>query len=700
MAIDRKSLVTRHNPVLEAADFSSPLTVGNGELCFTADITGMQTLYGAYRRNKMPLCTMAQWGWHTEPVSGEQYAYEQKDIIETEYDFNGRRVTYPVECAPGNERVYRWLRQNPHRMNLMRIGLVWRSCGAGAAKCFEEIGEAEIDAVRQELHLESGMLESRFEAGGMPFFVTSCCASGQDTLAFSVQSHALAMSKAAVLIEFPYGNPDMSGADWTRAEKHRTECVCGEKEGIWRCVFERTLDRDRYRVTLMSEQTVDPVKVGEHAFLLQAHCESFAFTVSLERCDATERPLKPMLPADAVQSSKEGWKDYWTRTGIIQLHESRDERANELERRIVLSQYLLAANCSGSVAPQETGLTCNSWYGKSHLEMYFWHEAYLPLWGRTDMLEKSLGWYMKHLPQARENAAKNGYKGARWPKMVGESAQDSPSPIAPLLIWQQPHIIYMLHMAYLENRSLEFAEKYYILVKETADFMADYAVKNKDGVYELLPPLIPVQECHPPKDTANPAFELEYWVYTLRIAVQWARMLGREVPDGWRDTADHMAPSPVKDGLYLAHSRCPDTYESFNRDHPSMLMAYGMIDSGRMDPEAVRNSLYKVMEVWQEQTLWGWDFAVMAMTAVRLGEPELAVELLLKDTCKNAYIKNGHNRQETRDDLPLYLPGNGSLLLAAAMMAAGYSGCGRPCPGFPDDGNWKVEYEGIHPLPC
>ena len=144
-------------------------------------------------------------------------------------------------------------------------------------------------------------------------------------------------------------------------------------------------------------------------------------------------------------------------------------------------------------------------------------------------------------------------------------------------------------------------------------------------------------------------------------------MLGREVPDGWRDTADHMAPSPVKDGFYLAHSRCPDTYESFNRDHPSMLMAYGMIDSGRMDPEAVRNSLYKVMEVWQEQTLWGWDFAVMAMTAVRLGEPELAVELLLKDTCKNAYIKNGHNRQETRDDLPLYLPGNGSLLLAAAI---------------------------------
>lgn len=111
--------------------------------------------------------------------------------------------------------------------------------------------------------------------------------------------------------------------------------------------------------------------------------------------------------------------------------------------------------------------------------MFFWHEAYLPLWGRTDMLEKSLGWYMEHLPQARENASKNGYKGARWPKMVAESAQDSPSPIAPLLIWQQPHIIYMLHMAYLENRNLEFAEKYYILVKETGGFYGGLCGKEQ-----------------------------------------------------------------------------------------------------------------------------------------------------------------------------------------------------------------------------
>lgn len=46
--IDRKQLVSSHNPVLTKADKESALTVGNGELGFTADITGLQTLYGEY----------------------------------------------------------------------------------------------------------------------------------------------------------------------------------------------------------------------------------------------------------------------------------------------------------------------------------------------------------------------------------------------------------------------------------------------------------------------------------------------------------------------------------------------------------------------------------------------------------------------------------------------------------------------------
>ena len=65
---------------------------------------------------------------------------------------------------------------------------------------------------------------------------------------------------------------------------------------------------------------------------------------------------------------------------------------------------------------------------------------------------------------------------------------------------------------------------------------------------------------------------------------------------------------------------------------------------------------------------------MLAMTAVRLGDPDTAIDILLKDTPKNSYVASGNNYQKTRTDLPLYLPGNGSLLLASAKMTAGYKG--------------------------
>jgi hypothetical protein len=101
--------------------------------------------------------------------------------------------------------------------------------------------------------------------------------------------------------------------------------------------------------------------------------------------------------------------------------------------------------------------------------------------------------------------------------------------------------------------------------------------------------------------------------------------------------------------------------------------------------------------VWNWNSTWGWDFPVLAMTYARCGEPEAAVDALLRDEAKNRYLPNGHNYQEER--LPAYLPGNGGVLAAAAMMAAGWDGAdaARPAPGFP--ANWNVRFEGLRPMP-
>jgi hypothetical protein len=161
---------------------------------------------------------------------------------------------------------------------------------------------------------------------------------------------------------------------------------------------------------------------------------------------------------------------------------------------------------------------------------------------------------------------------------------------------------------------------------------------------------------------------------------------------------EKMAPVPQSEGLYIAHAFCPDTFEHFNRDHPSMLAACGLLPGKRIDRSIMHQTLCKAVDCWDYSTLWGWDFAMMAMTAARLGEPEKAVDLLLCNTPKNQYEKNGHNFQLLRDDLPAYLPGNGGLLLAVALMTAGFDGCREPMPGFPKNGKWKIDFENISPL--
>jgi hypothetical protein len=87
----------------------------------------------------------------------------------------------------------------------------------------------------------------------------------------------------------------------------------------------------------------------------------------------------------------------------------------------------------------------------------------------------------------------------------------------------------------------------------------------------------------------------------------------------------------------------------------------------------------------------------MAMSAARLGKPEMAINALMMDQEKNTYLINGHNYQDKR--LRLYLPGNGGILAAVAMMAAGWDGNTIKNPGFPKNGKWNIKWEGLKVMP-
>ena len=674
--IDRRALVGRHHPVARGFDPLGPLSVGNGELAFTFDPTGLQTFPDIYEPG-IPLCTQSQWGWHSRPapVADPVASYKL-----TAYDTHGRPVGYPTG-SQGQKELFDWLRENPHRLNLVRIGLRLQRADLSPA------ASGDLRAVEQTLELWTGVAVSRFEFDGVPVRVETACHPTLDQLAFVIESPLLASGRLQVEFAFPYGSPEVNASDWASDARHSTVLA---SSGARAARFERKLDDARYFIALNWEESADLRPAGPHRFTLRSASSRLAFSCLFSPVAPTARGLGA---PEVLAASRRHWPEFWSTGGAVEFSGSRDPRSRELERRVVLSQYLTAIQCAGSLPPQETGLTCNSWYGKFHLEMHWWHAVHFAYWNRLPLLERSLGYYASILDSARRTARGQGYNGARWPKMTARDGRDSPSPIGPLLIWQQPHPIYYAELcrrARPERRTLEL---YRDVVFETAEFMAAFAWRDPArNAYVLGPPVIPAQENHPPRETWNPAYELSYWRWGLEIAQRWREALGLAREPRWEAVRTALAPLPVAEGVYLAHENCPQTYTERNRDHPSMLMALGFLPGDGADPETMRRTLKRVMTGWKWPDTWGWDYPMVAMTAARLAEPEIAVDALLLETPKNRYLPNGHNYQ--RPGLHLYLPGNGGLLTAVAMMAAGWDGGPqKPAPGFP--AGWTVRWEGL-----
>jgi len=685
--IDRRAVLQRHNPHFKTFKKNAPLSVGNGVFCFTADFTGLQTFFDDYSaaQDAFPLCTMAEWGWHSYPKT------ENESLLRlTPYDTYGRTVYYAAD-EKGQEELFKKIRVNAHKFHLGLIGFELQD---------KKLTPENCEPVSQLLSLWEGILSSEFKIDGNTVKTETFVLPEEDTLYIRVQSPLLREKKLRVTINFPYGSHKKTGADFSTPRLHQTKILKNNDGSV---SVERELDGTIYKVTLNGAGFSVSFNEDQHILQLIPHEECINFCVrfepvnipSFKNAGITLDKLQNK-EADSFDEAKTKclsfWEHYWTSGGFIDFTGSTDTRAVELERRIILSQYLTAIQSRGKLPPAETGLTCNSWYGKFHLEMHFWHHAHWALWSRTEELIKSLEYYKKILAVAKETAASQGYSGARWSKMCDPSGKNTPSSVAVLLIWQQPNPIMLAELCWRAEKNTRFLCEYRDVVIETAEFMKSFVHFDKSR-YVLGPPYIPAQERHDPKTVLNAPFELEYFRLGFRIADEWLIRLGEKARYG--EIAEKLSLPPVKDGVYLAHENCPGTFSKlpFYTDHPSMLAIYGVLDSDKTDNGIMSATLDKVLAVWDKKTFYGWDFPMMAMTACRLGRYKDAIDLLLTESPKNTWLENGHNKMTGDDALPLYLPGNGGLLLAAAMIAAGYGE--KKGSSFPK--GFIVNAEGILP---
>ena len=677
--IDREAVVKRHRVCTTGTLLKSPAQVGNGKFAFGMDITGLQTF--------VPFNTLSDWSWHSFPLPEGMKAEDYRPVV---VETHGKKIAYELR-NPDQPELSEWLTKNPHRYNLGRIGFrLLREDGT-------EAQEIDLGNARQEIDLWTGVVYSRFELNRKEVKVRTVCHPDKDMIGVSIESELLNDGNMSIYLDFPY--PD------GRYFKHyigRYDTISGHTSTFEKLApnsvrITRTMDDTHYYATLdwTGPATFSRESEKAHKFLLQPqHTSTFSFT-----CCFSPEPVINVTEsvASIERKSAASWEKYWRSGAAVDLSGSKDPRWLELERRIVLSQYLMRANESGLFPPQESGLVNNGWFGRFHFEMIWWHGVHYGLWNRMECFDNYLNVYKDFMPKALERAKSEGRSGARWPKCTGNFNREWPGSAHAYLIWHEPHPIYFAEMQYRQKPVPETLEKWKDVVLNTADYMADYLFYDKKTKqYVLGPPVVVVSENTDPLQTINPIFELGYFRYGLRTALEWADRLGlsEKRTKKWKEVLSKMAPLPVADGVYTTYEGIPDMWTKYTYEHPALTGVYGMLPGDGVDQPTFKRTLEKVSKEWQFNRIWGWDFPMLAMAAARTGQPALAIDMLMHPSAGFQFDEHG---LATGGPFP-YFPSNGALLTAVAMMCGGWDGSEGEAPGFPKDGSWTVRYEGFVPM--
>lgn len=689
--IDRRALVERHHIQSNRTRLLVP--VGNGELCFNVDGTGMQTFAGT---------TLSHWGWHETPLPAK---YKPSDVPPAGTMQKGRNKGLDI-FPKDKEDLRLWLRRNPHRANIARVRLT-HSGGRPIAK-------EEITGQKRDMDLWTGIHTAQYNLDGVPVRVITCI-DDLDTISISVDSEAALKKDLEIALDFslPNGSTgrwvhektkgqkeiywDFEGGDgdFNAIDQHQTAIAKKLSTGreVTAMTLARKVDQWQYQAGIFCRNAFIRQGSNQHEFRIIPKGKSFEVSFRFAP-ELVEEPLEKISVARTKEESMARWKNFWLTGGAIDLSGSTDPRWKELERRIVLSQFLMRTSSAGSYPCSESGLLAiDQWQGRFHMEMVWWHLAHYFLWQREALADKALGCYSKFRDNAKIYATQLGYKGYQWQKEVAPDGRTAPWVGSNILLWKEPHPFFFAELEYRARPTRATLEKWADILNGTAEYLADYPTKDAHGIYHL-DPVMPPSELGSTSDTI---FDLAYWRFGLRQANIWRQRLGLKKNENWKEIMTHMAPLPKnKDGLYVHSAPWQDTYVVRNWEHPDPVGILGMLPPvDGVDPQTARKSVKKVFETWQWNRCWGWDFPWTAMAAARTGQPEMAVDILLKDSPRNCYDQRGVN---SGGPCP-YLPGNGGILYAVAMMAAGWDGApNEKAPGFPKD-RWNVRFENLRKAP-
>lgn len=657
--IDRLSIEKRHPIVLKKGSSAPVIPIGNGEFCFSGDRSGLQCIAGN---------TMAHWGWHSFPIPD---GVTEEDLPVTGSRYKGRlHGNGNDDSMDYNITARSYMFDNEHNLNLARLCFADKNGKPLPAETFDD-AESVCD-------ISNGFVTSMHTENGTVVKTETCVHGTEDILAVRITSSGY---MPVILAEFPYpeinagvcvsGNFEMQDAHTTVIETNGNIIH-----------IKRIIDDFSYYVDIETNGMIFDTDASSHRIVFHSNSATseiiIRFSPTLIEC-----PL-PSFDETAKSSAEEAER-FRESGGAIDVSESANDKWFEFERRMVLSRYLERVQSRGSWPCAEAGLMfIDNWRGQFHMEMVYWHVAHFAMWQNQDATDRQLNCYREFMPTSEILAKQLGYRGVKWGKSCTPNGRSAPWGGNLALLWKQPHPMTFAELEYRNRPTAETLEKWADILEKTAEHMADYATKEEDGYYHLKPSVAPSELGF----TYDTLFDLVYWRWGLNEAQLWRERMGLARNPEWDEVAEHLAPLPEKNGLYIRSPEYTETYTKQNYEHPDMVGILGMIpETDIVSKEKVHASLLAVWEKWDRNHIWGWDFPWIAMCASRVGEPKLAVDAMLA-------VDMDEIGASARGSYP-YLPANGGFLYAAAMMAVGSEN--ENAPGFDQSDGWKVKSENILP---
>ena len=535
------------------------------------DATGLQTFPEAYEQT-IPLGTLSQWGWHTAPNpdgwSIDRFAFK-------EFDSHGRMVGYadiPGERTPEIELAARQPAPPAPRAD--------RLPADARGRLARPRPPTSPTSARRST---SGTASSSATSASMASRSTSrrvCHPTLDARRRARAGRRCSAPGRVAIEFRFPYGTGQTTrgGLDEAGgAPRPPLTQPCPDEAR-----FARTLDARHVprvgRGGRRRRRWRTPARTRTCCRRRPART-TLAFTVGVH-ADAG-RGAAARRSTTTRAAARAHWNRFWSTGGAIDLSGSTDPRWRELERRIVLSQYLTAIQCAGRFPPQEIGPDVQQ------LGRQVPPRDALVARGALRAVGPPAAARAEPRLLRRDPAEGAGHGRAPGLRRRALAEDDEPDGrrvaverrAVPRLAAAAPDLLRRTRVPRAPDRAT--LERFRDVVFETAEFMASFPAWDAQARRYVLGPPLQVRAgdvSEGPHDQLHVRAELLGLGPADGAGVARAPGPAARGPSGTACCA--ASPTPVvADGKYLFAETAPDTYSNprWATDHPSVVAALGVL---------------------------------------------------------------------------------------------------------------------------